>query len=224
MSLARRYPTGDLEKMAAALAANGALDGVDAILTGYLPSAEHAEFARRTIDRVRALNPGVVVMVDPIMGDDPGGLYVSAAAAHAISEQLAPAATVLTPNRFELAELTGRPVDSIQSACEAAHALAAPYVSVTSVPAPDDALATLLVHPDGFSQILVARRPSVPHGTGDLFAALLLIAFLRKRPADAALACAVAGVAHAIDVSGAALDLALSDINWPIALAGGATN
>ncbi len=217
-------PVGDLEQMAAALDANGAFDGVDAVLTGYLPSAEHAEFARRTIDRARTLNPGVVVMVDPIMGDDPSGLYIDAKTARAIAERLAPDADVLTPNRFELSQLTGIAVDDRDSAARAARSLAAPLVAVTSAPAPSGTVATLLVHPSRSSEILLARRPSAPHGTGDLFAALFLIALLRKRPADAALADAVSGVAHAIDVSGPRLDLALSDIDWRVALVGGATN
>lgn len=210
----------DLENMSAALAANGAFAGIDGILTGYMPSAEHAEFARRTIDRVRAMNPGVVVMVDPIMGDDPGGLYVGPETARAIANRLAPAATVLTPNRFELAYLSGRRIETLEDALDAARSLAAPWVAVTSAPAPQGELATLLVHPGGANKILSDRRSSVPHGPGDLFAALLLIALLRKRPADAALTSAVAGVAHAIDVSGASLDLALSKIDWQAALAG----
>jgi pyridoxine kinase len=46
-----------LERMVAALAANGWLGDVDAVFTGYLPSREHVGFAARLIGRLKAENP-----------------------------------------------------------------------------------------------------------------------------------------------------------------------
>ena len=49
---------------------------VDAIILGYMPSVEHAGFAAAAVAMVRKANPDVLCLCDPILGDDPGGLYV----------------------------------------------------------------------------------------------------------------------------------------------------
>ncbi len=54
--------------------------------------------------RRRAAGPAV--LCDPVIGDH-GGLYVPEAVATAIRDRLMPLATLATPNRFELAWLTG---------------------------------------------------------------------------------------------------------------------
>ena len=40
------------------LDANGWLAAVDAVMTGYLPTPEHVDFARRAVDIVRTRSPG----------------------------------------------------------------------------------------------------------------------------------------------------------------------
>jgi pyridoxine kinase len=68
-----------LTAMVSALAANGWLTGLDAVLTGYLPTPAHVDFAAATVARLRALNGArpVVYLCDPVLGDDPKGLYSS---------------------------------------------------------------------------------------------------------------------------------------------------
>ncbi|MFN0218366.1 MAG: hypothetical protein ACKVP4_06085 [Hyphomicrobium sp.] len=96
----RAIAPADFEAMIAALEDDGALHEVDAVLTGYMPTAAHVTGARRAIETVRQRNPDALVLVDPIMGDDPGGLYVDEASAAALAVDLVPIADVLTPNRF----------------------------------------------------------------------------------------------------------------------------
>ncbi|MGQ0455871.1 MAG: PfkB family carbohydrate kinase [Hyphomicrobium sp.] len=183
----RELAADDIDAMRAALERDGALAGVDAVMTGFMPTAAHVSLARRAIDTVRRLNPEAIALVDPIMGDDPEGLYVNDDVAAAIGAELIAAADVLTPNRFELARLSGRPVNDVESAKTAMAELRPPMIAATSIPDGEGSLATLLRHAGGVEVVRKPRLATAAHGTGDLFAALLLIGILNKRSASDAL-------------------------------------
>ena len=206
--------TEKLAAMMAALDANGWLTHIDAILTGYLPTAAHAEWAGKTVERLRSRCPRLIYVCDPGLGDDPGGLYVSATAAETVRDRLMPIADLITPNRFELAWLSGVAVDSSKSAIAAARRLATQNIAATSIPDRKAVLANLFVTPATIWTSTVARVPGVPHGTGDLFAGLLLASLLDDSSEDAALAYAVGGVAHAVSRSINSLDLELAGQRW----------
>lgn len=161
-----------LESMLEALDANGWLSGIDAIMTGYLPTPAHVRFAEALAARVCELKPDVLFFCDPILGDAPKGLYVSAEVAAAVRDSLVPLATHLRPNRFELSFLAGRPVDSEADAVAAARALEVPVVLASSIPDGSDALANMLITQDAAWVGAVPRQAGVPHGTGDLLTAL----------------------------------------------------
>lgn len=205
-----KIPAVDLDKMLAALAANGWLRTTDAVLTGYLPTPSHVVTACAAIRRVRAGNASAFVMCDPIFGDDPEGLYLEAPTAATIRQQLLPICDLATPNRFELAWLTGKKVDSPEGAAEAARSLGAPAVIATSVPAPDDRLATLYVAENEACGCFVPRRRTAPHGTGDLLAALYLGHALNGAPPEMALGAAVADVEATIGASAGRDELSLA--------------
>src|SRR5271166_4139013 len=114
---------------------NGWLGDVDAILTGYLPTPDHALLCKNWIGRIKAYNPRALYLCDPIAGDEPGGLYVSEVAAEAVRSELVPLADILTPNRFELGWLAGRAITDMSSAVAAARKFAPSAVLVTSAPA-----------------------------------------------------------------------------------------
>jgi pyridoxine kinase len=155
-----------------ALDGNGWLHDVSAVISGYLPTAQHATVAARAVDLLQSRSPGALYICDPVLGDDPKGLYIDAEAARAIRNDLLPRSGCLTPNRFELAWLSGLPVTSIASAVEAARALGAPMTLATSIPASEDHLANVLVTSTGHWSATVVRRPAVPHGTGDVLTGL----------------------------------------------------
>ena len=170
-----RHPidAADLDGIVGALDGHGWLAGIDAVLTGYLPTLAHVMSAARIVALIRERAPGALVVVDPVCGDDPKGLYLPAAAAAAVRDSLVPLADVILPNRFELEFLSGRQVRDAASAVEAAGALAPPVVVATSIPGEGNRLATLLVDGHGSTSLEVARRHKVPNGTGDLLSGLV---------------------------------------------------
>jgi pyridoxine kinase len=202
-----------LAGMLGALEANGWLAGVDGILTGYLPSVEHVAFAASAVARVRNLRGvhAVTYLCDPVLGDDPKGLYIDRAAAEAVRDQLVPVADIVPPNRFELSFLTNTEIRSARKALAAD--VKTGTVFATSIPSeiPGETLNVLSAnHHEGHKACgsrtitRVPLRPVAPNGTGDLFSALVLSSLLDYRAIDCherALAFATAGVDRTLDGS-----------------------
>jgi pyridoxine kinase len=191
---------------------SGMLEGVeglglfglaDVVITGYFASPEQVETAAALIDAVRvaprtgAFNQEPLVLVDPIMGDEPGGRYVSEAVASAVVEQLAPRADVLTPNLWELRRLTGAAARDVPEVVEAARGLGRPTL-VTSAPVGEGRIGAVFV--DAFGARLFSHRfvEGAPHGTGDLVAAVLAAGLVQGRPPAAAAERAVRAAAEAV--------------------------
>ena len=59
----------------------GGLKRLKAIITGYFPSTEHVVEAASIVDRLKLRHPDAIYLCDPILGDDPGGLYIPEGAA-----------------------------------------------------------------------------------------------------------------------------------------------
>lgn len=161
----------------AAVEAEGLFGKADAVLPGYFAHPDQVSAAAETIDRVRAapregaFSPAPVVVVDPILGDEGAGLYVAETVAEAVARELVPRADWITPNLWELRRLSGRPVSDAASALEAARALGRPAL-VTSVPAGPGRVGLLLAQEDRAVLFAHDLWPDVPHGTGDLVAAV----------------------------------------------------
>ena len=168
-------PAPQIEAMLEAMDANGWLaDTTAAVLTGYLPSPAHVAVARAAVERVQRANPQALYLCDPVFGDEPDGIYLPAETASAIRDELLPLASIATPNRFELAWLTGLPVNDLTEARSAAQALGVPTVLATSIPASENRLATMLAKGGDAIACYVRRRSEAPHGTGDLLSAMFL--------------------------------------------------
>lgn len=158
-------------RMLADIEADAVFGMLDLVITGHFSLPEQVEIAAETLERVRAAAARQpVVVVDPIMGDEPKGLYVKPEVAERVAERLVPLADWITPNTWELARLSGQPVTDARSAAEACRRLGRPAL-VTSAPAREDEIG--LVFCDGREAVLFAhhRLPHAPNGTGDLVAA-----------------------------------------------------
>jgi pyridoxine kinase len=202
-----------LGEMLATLASNGRLDGVNAIMTGYLPSAAHVAVAAEAVARCKALCADTIYLCDPVIGDDPKGIYIDEAAAAAVRDTLVPMADVITPNRFELNWLAGVEVLDVASAVTAARRLGRPTTVATSIPFETDRLATLAISATAVDQVVVARRDPAPSGTGDLLAALFLAGWLDRRSSQAeALAAAVQDVDRVLAQSAGAEEMRLAGV------------
>lgn len=192
----------DPEHFAALLEDLGAAGWLDAdlVITGHfsLPSQVEA-----TAEAIRRAPPRVLV-VDPILGDAPKGLYVKPEVAEALEALLLPLADWTTPNAWELAYLTDLEVADLASTRHAAGQLEPPAL-VTSVPLGE--AETGLLCCEGASATLIAhpRLPRAPNGTGDLVAAVFGAALAQGRPPAGAAADAAGAVLDRLTPSHGAL-------------------
>lgn len=191
---------GQAGDMLDALAANGWLQEVDAVISGYLPSPEHVALVGDLIQGLRSKRE-IIYLCDPILGDDPKGLYIDQAAADAIQQHLIPVADVATPNWFELKWMMSNASQKEPDLDSLLMSLGPNQVLVTSMPA---AAGTMIAnalfvrgaekHHNKFWTIEVPRLAHVPHGSGDLLAALYLGHVMNAKLPTDAFAASVAGV------------------------------
>lgn len=165
---------------------------VDLIITGHFSDPEQVEIAAGVIERVRttersdAWGARPLVLVDPILGDAPSGLYVKYEVADAVEKRLIPLADWITPNLWELAFLTDRQIDTAEQARDAVRALGCPAL-VTSVPARDGEIGLLYVDKEEAVLFAHPKLDNPPNGTGDLVTASFGAGLVEGRdPRDAA--------------------------------------
>lgn len=180
-----QMPVETLGAMIQAIDDNDWLGNFGTILTGYLPSVAHVAFAVETIAKVCEANPAAQYICDPVLGDDPKGLYIDAEAAAAICGQLVPLADVLLPNRYELSVLANNQVASRKEAIQAARAFSPAQVFAKSIPLAGDWLCNIHIQAEGVTSITVPRQDDVPNGTGDMFSALIAAGWPLERATSA---------------------------------------
>ena len=190
-----------LRKVIDGLDANGWLGACDAVLSGYLGHADHARLVADAVRRAKSAN--ALYCLDPVFGDA-GRAYAKPGVAEAMARELLPLADIVTPNVFELASLTSVTIRNADDAHVAAKRLGRPVVVVTSVPVADGRIGTLAVANDEAWLTSTPLLQNVPHGSGDLFAALFLAHHLAGRSLRDALATTAASVFDILDKSVAA--------------------
>ncbi len=104
--------------------------GVDAVKTGMLGDASVVAAVARALD---LLEPGIPLVVDPVMVAESGASLLAPDARSALVELLLPRATVVTPNLAEAAALAGEAGDATdpETLARAVHALGPHAVVVT---------------------------------------------------------------------------------------------
>lgn len=158
-------------RMLADIEADAIFGMVDLVITGHFSLPEQVEIAAGVLGRVReASERPPVMVVDPILGDAPGGLYVRPDVAEAVAARLVPLADWITPNLWELGHLAGAPVEDLPAAVAAARRLGKPAV-VTSAPARDGETGVLYVDAETATLFAHPKLPKGPNGTGDLVTA-----------------------------------------------------
>ncbi|MEJ4047017.1 pyridoxal kinase [Erwinia sp. SLM-02] len=158
-----------------------------AILTGYLGSTTKAAEVSRWLPETVQKNPRALVIIDPVMGDDDTGFYVDPALLEWYRDRLAPMATGLTPNRYELACLSGKTLNNDEDVIAAARTLLnqrTQWVIVTSAARGEagNTLRVICVTSEAVHSIEHEAYDRAPKGTGDLFAAQLAAFLLKGLP------------------------------------------
>jgi pyridoxine kinase len=196
----RVFDGDSVEEVVAGIADRGVLGTCDAVLSGYLGSADVGSAVVRAAAAVRAANPAAVWCCDPVIGDVGRGVFVRPGIPELLRDVAVPAADLVTPNHFELDLLAGtttRSLDEVKGAVAAVQALGPRVVLTTSLVAedtPDDAVDLLASEGGRHWRVRTPRLDVSVNGAGDATAALFLAHWLDTRSAGTALERAAASV------------------------------
>ena len=168
--------------------ARGVFESCDALLTGYLGDPGTGACLLHAAARLRSANPAALWCCDPVIGDDGPGIYVRAGIKEFFRDQAVPLADVLTPNQFELAQLTGLPCGTLDQAKVAVAVLqrrmldrgprAVLVTSLQTEDTPEDCIDLLAANKDGMHRLRTPRLNISANGAGDAVAALFLFHML----------------------------------------------
>jgi pyridoxine kinase len=196
----RAWDAAAIAEVVAGIGERGAFAACEAVLSGYLGERPLGEAVLDAVARAKAARPSALYCCDPVIGDDHGGVFVRPGIAEFLRDEALAAADILTPNRFELALLSGREVASVADGLAAADLLRTRgprLVLATSLPSAADEIAMLAAGADGAWLVASPRLPILANGAGDLTAALFLGYFLRSHSAEQALGDTTSAV-HAV--------------------------
>ncbi|ALB54795.1 Pyridoxal kinase [Cronobacter universalis NCTC 9529] len=181
-------PPSHLTEIVQGIAAIGQLSRCDAVLSGYLGSAEQGEHILEIVRQVKAANPQAKYFCDPVMGHPEKGCIVAPGVAEFHARFALPASDIIAPNLLELEILSGHAVASVDEAVATARELIARGPQIVLV----KHLARAGYHQDRFEMLLVTSdeawhisRPLVdfgarqPVGVGDVTSGLLLVKLLQ---------------------------------------------
>jgi pyridoxine kinase len=189
-----------VEEIVDGMADRGVLARCDAVLSGYMGSADIGAAILATVKRVKAANPAALYACDPVIGDVGRGVFVRAGIPEFIRDKAVPAADIITPNQFELEFLAGRSTQARADALDAiraVHALGPKVILVTSLhteDTPADAIDLAASDGGGIWRVRTPRLPLSVNGAGDAIAALFLVHWARSRSAREALERAASSV------------------------------
>ncbi|WP_206340128.1 pyridoxal kinase PdxY [Blastococcus litoris] len=196
----RVYDGQSIEEVVQGIADRGVLGGCDAVLSGYLGSADIGHAVVAAVARVREANPDAVYCCDPVIGDVGRGVFVRPGIEEFMREVAVPAADVVTPNHCELGSLSGRTTRSlaeVKDAVAAVQALGPRVVLTTSLvtdDTPRDAIDLLASEGGRHFRVRTPKLGVSVNGAGDAIAALFLAHWLDTRSAEQALGRAAASV------------------------------
>lgn len=229
------FPPDHIADVLRGIEERGAMDGLHAVLTGYMGDAALGDVVLAAVARAKQGNPEALYCCDPVMGDVGRGFFVRPGIPEFFRDKALALADIITPNQFELEYLTGCHVHDLESALtatKAARALGPRWVLVTSLTradAPPDRIELLLDGPEGAFLVSTPRLvlDPMPNGAGDCVAALFLAKFLETgRDGAAALSHAASAIyavfkatkesgQRELQIIGAQAQLAAPDILFP---------
>ncbi|RPH19562.1 pyridoxal kinase PdxY [Buttiauxella warmboldiae] len=181
-------PASHLSEIVQGIADIGQLKRCDAVLSGYLGSAEQGEHILSIVRKVKEQNPQAKYFCDPVMGHPEKGCIVAPGVAEFHTRYAMPASDIIAPNLIELEILSGHAVNTVEEAVVTARELIAQGPQIVLV----KHLARAAYQQDRFEMLLVTadeawhiHRPLVdfgerqPVGVGDVTSGLLLVKLLQ---------------------------------------------
>ncbi|MDR2872865.1 MAG: pyridoxal kinase [Xanthomonadaceae bacterium] len=175
-----------------------------ALVSGYFGSLDNGKVFADWAERILPQAPGLRYVLDPVIGDTHTGPYVEAGLEKVIGERLLPLAWLVTPNAFELEQLTGMPASQESDAIAAARVLlerGPEWVVAHSIEGEPGQLVTLAVGKEVVYRWASPYLPVDVAGTGDVLVALLLAFILNGEPLPKAVSRAIAGVHAALETT-----------------------
>ncbi|WP_370389594.1 pyridoxal kinase PdxY [Snodgrassella alvi] len=170
------------------IAAIDELKNCDAVLSGYMGSAEQGSAIIDIVRKVKLANPQAIYFCDPVMGHPEKGCIVAGGVAEFLCDVALPQSDMIAPNLFELEELNNRQrIHNVEEAVAASRALctkgprAVLVKHLSRAGYQTDRFEMLLVTPDSAWHI---HRPLVdfgerqPVGVGDMTSGIFLADFL----------------------------------------------
>jgi pyridoxine kinase len=170
------------------------------VLSGYVGSAEVGAAILDAVAEVKRANPRALYCCDPVIGDVERGAFVKPEVADFMCKGALPAADIVTPNHFELEQITGntaRGLPDALAAIDALRKLGPKIVLVTSLmteETPADAIDLAACDEAGRHSLRTPKLPVAAHGAGDAIAALFLAHYLRTGSAAQAMSRAAASI------------------------------
>ena len=181
-------PASHLTDIVKGIADIDRLKTCDAVLSGYLGSAEQGEQILEIVRQVKQANPEAWYFCDPVMGHPEKGCIVAPGVAEFHCKASLPASDIIAPNLLELEMLSGSSVTSVEDAVTVSRELIAQGPKIVLV----KHLARAGRRSDRFEMLLVTAqeawhisRPLIdfgvrqPVGVGDLTSGLLLVNLLK---------------------------------------------
>ena len=196
----RAFEAAHIREVVQGLGERGALARCDAVLSGYIGSVEIGGAILDAVKETKRANSNAVYCCDPVIGDVGRGAFVSPEVTAFMRERAVPAADMVTPNHFELEQITDRKITSLAGACDAVGALqkvGPRVVLVTSLltgETPVDSIDLIACDASSRCRLRTPKLAVAAHGAGDLIAALFLAHYLRTRSVAEALSNAAASV------------------------------
>jgi pyridoxine kinase len=194
------FSAGMIRDIISGIEARGVLSECDGVLSGYMGSAEIGEAILDAVAHVKRANPAARYCCDPVIGDVGRGVFVHEDIPAFMRSRAIPAADVVTPNHFELDQLTRREnktLADVLRAVDALHALGPRLILVTSLhteETPPDCIDLLASDRTGRFRLRTPRLPVAVNGAGDAIAALFFLQHLHRDSVGEALSCAASAV------------------------------
>lgn len=194
----------------------------EAMYSGFLGSAAQIDIVREIFAMNREVNPDVQILVDPVMGDH-GKLYKTYTQEMADGmARLCAGADIIVPNMTEAYHLLGETYQEgpytkaeIERMLRALSALGPETVVLTGVWFDEAKIGAACYdrETDRVDFVLQEKVAGAFHGTGDLFASVLLGGLMQGLSLQDACGCAVRGVAECIRYT---VESGRTDTRWGV--------